>query len=212
MVIAVSSLEGVAINMAVTKLLPRFLNYSPDSNVSDDKILREYIRTLNGNVRASISDFRDHLNHLGEMDKWNLLNLTLEKVDDFDSLLRTALTGEAGKKLQSIHNAGNKNLDNLISQDLKIIESVKMIEEMAQNLYEGGQEQDGFEGNCLVINTNISKSIGLFKERRSIINGIPLSIINGETIKKLNFKYLGTAIGIVLTTGGLYLYQNGMLG
>ena len=210
MVIAVSSLEGAAINMAITKMIPTFLNYSSNSNMNDDKIVREYIRTLNGNVRASISDFRDLLKHVNDMEKWELLGLTLEKIDDFDSLLRTSLTGNAVEKLQSVHNTKGNNLENLLTQDLKIIDSVKVVEAMAQKLFADGQEQHDFEGNCLAINSSISKCIGLYKERRSIINGIPLSIINGTANEKSKMKYVATVVIMILTTAGLFLYRNGV--
>ena len=210
MVIAVSSLEGAAINMAITKMIPTFLNYSSNSNMNDDKIVREYIRTLNGNVRASISDFRDLLKHVNDMEKWELLGLTLEKIDDFDSLLRTSLTGNAVEKLQSVHNTKGNNLENLLTQDLKIIDSVKVVEAMAQKLFADGQEQLDFEGNCLAINSSISKCIGLYKERRSIINGIPLSIINGTANEKSKMKYVATVVIVILTTAGLFLYRNGV--
>ncbi len=210
MVIAVSSLEGAAINMAITKIIPTFLNYSSNSNMNDDKIVREYIRTLNGNVRASISDFRDLLKHVNDMEKWELLGLTLEKIDDFDSLLRTSLTGNAVEKLQTVHNIKGNNLANLLTQDLKIIDSVKVVEALAQKLFADGQEQHDFEGNCLAINSSISKCIGLYKERRSIINGIPLSIINGTANEKSKMKYVATVVIVILTTAGLFLYRNGV--
>ncbi len=210
MVIAVSSLEGAALNMAITKVIPKFLNYSPNSNVNDDKIVREYIRTLNGNMRASISDLRDLLKHVNDMEKWNLLDLTLEKIDDFDSLLRTSLTGNAVEKLQTIHNIKGSNLENLLTQDLKIIDSMKIVEAMTQRLFADGQEQNDFGGNCLAINSSMSKCIGLYKERRSIINGIPLSIINGTVNKKSKMKNVTTVVIIILTTCGLFLYRNGV--
>jgi hypothetical protein len=210
MVIAVSSLQGAALNIAITKLIPTFLSYSSNSNVNDDKIVREYIRTLNGNVRASISDFKDLLKHVNDMEKWDLLGLTLEKIDDFDSLLRTSLTGNAVEKLQTVHNIKGNNLENLLIQDLKIIDSVKVVEAMTQKLFADGQEQNDFGGNCLAINSSISKCIGLYKERRSIINGIPLSIINGTENEKSKMKYVAAVVIIILTTAGLFLYRNGV--
>ena len=83
---AIPALEGVALNIAITKVVPLFAGYVSGKELEDESVIRDYIRTLNSNARNSLSTLRTGLHQADRLDDWNTLEGALLKIDEFWSL------------------------------------------------------------------------------------------------------------------------------
>ena len=209
-----AALETAALNLAITKLIPAFVGYSSESRLSDESAVREYIRTLIGNARNSLSTLRDSLREGERMDGWKTLEGPLVKIDEFDAGLRTSLTGDAERKLKGTNKISKKHLEGLMAQDIRILEESKQIEAACQALLETGNsvDSDALTKAAQAVSAKVNSVIALFKERRAIISGLPLSVVTGETKDSTSTArvFVGVAMATALLLG--YAWKNGMLG
>ncbi len=211
---AVPALETAALNIAIKKLISGFTGYSPSSKMDDDGVVREYIRTLNSNARRSLTTLRDWLRDEERMDEWKKLERVMVKVDEFDSSLRTSLTGEAERALKGTDPIPKQHLENLLAQDIRIMEQSKLVEEICQKLLEEGTSTDSAD---LVESVNsvaaqLNSSISMFNERRSLINGLPLSVVTGETSSSMSIGTILGGLSLLLVVGLGIAWKTGVLG
>jgi hypothetical protein len=209
-----AALETAVLNLAITKLIPAFVGYSTESRLDDESAVREYIRTLIGNARNSLSTLRDSLRDGERMDDWKTLEGPLVKIDEFDAGLRTSLTGDAERKLKGTNEISKKHLEGLMVQDLRILEESKQVEAACQALLDTGNsvDSDALTKAAQAVSAKVNSVIALFKERRAIISGLPLSVVTGETKDSTSTArvFIGVAMATALLLG--YAWKNGMLG
>jgi hypothetical protein len=211
---AVPALETAALNIAIKKLISGFTGYSPSSKMDDDGVVREYIRTLNSNARRSLTTLRDWLRDEERMDEWKKLERVMLKVDEFDSSLRTSLTGEAERALKGTDPIPMQHLDNLLAQDIRIMEQSKLVEEICQKLLEEGTSTDSADlvESVNSIAAQLNSSISMFNERRSLINGLPLSVVTGETSPSRSIWTILGGLSLLLVVGLGIAWKTGVLG
>jgi len=207
------ALESVALNLVIRKLIPTFMGYASDSKLNDESVVREYMRTLGGNSRNSLSSLRDSLRAAQRMDDWKALDGPLVKIDEFDSGLRASLTGDAAMALKNIDPISKKHLESLMAQDIRIIEVCKEIEATCQGLLESGHAIDSstLTESAHAISAKLNSAIAMFKERRVIINGLPLSMVTGESkISSSKVKML-VGVGLIAAIVIGVAWKNGMM-
>ncbi|MDP6011304.1 MAG: hypothetical protein QF707_05885 [Candidatus Poseidoniaceae archaeon] len=211
---AVPALESAALNIAIKKLISGFTGYSPSSKLDDDGVVREYIRTLNSNARRSLTTLRDWLRDEERMDEWKKLERVMVKVDEFDSSLRTSLTGEAERALKGTDPIPKQHLENLLAQDLRIMEQSKLVEEICQKLLEEGTSADSAElvDSVNSIAAQLNSTISMFNERRSLINGLPLSVVTGEKSSSMPIGTILGGLSLLLVVGLGIAWKTGVLG
>ena len=211
---ALPALEGVALNIAITKVVPLFAGYVPGKELADESVIRGYIRTLNSNARNSLSTLRTGLHQADRLDDWNTLEGALLKIDEFDSSLRTSLTGDLVKSLKGTSGIPKDRIDSLMTQDMRIMEQTKIVESECQKLLEQGLLLDSEElSTCTqsIIST-LNRAVSMINERRVILNGLPLSMITGDSSQKEFPRKI--ILGLVsLSIMGLVLaWSRGLLG
>jgi len=213
-VFSVATLGQASLNLTITKLIPAYVGYSSGSRLSDESAVREYIRTLIGNARNSLSTLRDSLRDGERMDDWKTLEGPLVKIDEFDAGLRTSLTGDAKRKLKGTNEISQNHLEGLMIKELRILEESKQVEAACQALLDTGNsvDSDALTEAAQAVSAKVNSVIGLFKERRAIISGLPLSLVTGETKDSTSTArvFVGAALITTLLLG--YAWKNGMLG
>ena len=190
--------------LQLSKFIPQYMGYSPSQPNTDDKVFREHIQLEWNNCRKMLETSRATISNVAEARKEELDSLITE-FDVIESDLRASPTGDFSRKVGNLQSVGHKTLEDLISLDLELVESIQGLK---IDLQVWITSDPANQSNFSAIMARITGFRGKYSSRRSLINGVPLNVIRGSPSKKSVKWFQVLSLFVSIAAVGVTIYFN----